>query len=72
VAKEFSTIVSVLAAALLRNQSALGIPLYGATALEKHGLGTDGNGLGLGVVAHHDRFYAAVKLLIYLRLLHLL
>jgi hypothetical protein len=72
VAKEFSNLVSVLAPALLRDKSALGIPLYRAAALEKHGLGTDGNGLGLGVVAHHDGLHAAVKFLIYLRFLHLL
>jgi hypothetical protein len=58
--------------ASLRYQTPLPKPLYGQTALEKHGLGTDGNGLGLGVVAHHDRLHAAVKLLIYLRFLHLL
>jgi hypothetical protein len=70
--KNLLKIVSVLAPALLRDKSALGIPLYRAAALEKHGLGTDGNGLGLGVIAHHDGLHAAVELLIYLRFLHLL
>jgi len=46
--------------------------LYGEPALKKNGLGTNRNSLGFGVVAHHDRLHAAIELLIYLRLLHLL